>query len=199
MKKKICGLLMVIYSIFAFLPSSASAIKVKLRLDLPLGGSYSVNGLESFVSQGGFGLGLGVLIPYDQDMDIETGYEYSSVRFNNTSESYKGSYTSHFLKLGGSYFGLQITDSYRLLTGATFDLPLAGQAEVTRKSDQESQSSSDFGGWGIYANAGITNGNMDYYLFYDQRKRSYGLTPPGKSEKLSWTTSQYGLGVGFTF
>ena len=199
MKKKICGLLMVIYSIFAFLPSSASAIKVKLRLDLPLGGSYSVNGLDSFVSQGGFGLGLGVLIPYDQDMDIETGYEYSSVRFSNTSESYEGSYTSHFLKLGVSYFGLQITDSYRLLTGATFDLPLAGQAEVTRKSDQESQSSGDFGGWGIYANAGITNGNMDYYLFYDQRKRSYGLTPPGKSEKLSWTTSQYGLGVGFTF
>ena len=40
---------------------------------------------------------------------------------------------------------------------------------------------------------------MDYYLFYDYRNRSYGLTPPGKSDKLSWTTSQYGLGIGFTF
>ena len=196
MKKKICCLLMVIYSIFAILPSSASAIKIKLRLDLPFDRSHSISGMDSF---GGFGLGLGVLIPYDQDMDIETGYEYSSVRFSNTSESYEGSYTSHFLKLGVSYFGLQITDSYHLLTGATFDLPLAGQAGVTQKSPPGSKSSGDFGGWGIYTNAGITNGNMDYYLFYDQRKRSYGLTPPGKNEKLSWTTSQYGLGLGFTF
>ncbi|MGB1694205.1 MAG: hypothetical protein ACPHKR_09185, partial [bacterium] len=172
--------------------------KVKLRLNLiKLGGSDSVAGLDNIKNQGAFGIGLGVLIPYDQDMDIETGYEYSNVRFSDTEENYKGSYTSHFLKAGISYFGIQVTDSYRLLTGATFDLPLAGQAEVTRESD--SKSSEDFGGWGIYANAGITNGNMDYYLFYDYRNRSYGLTPPGKSDKLSWTTSQYGLGIGLTF
>ena len=70
-------------------------------------------------------------------MDIETGYEYSNVRFSDTEENYKGSYTSHFLKAGISYFGIQVTDSYRLLTGATFDLPLAGKAEVTRKSDSK--------------------------------------------------------------
>ena len=190
---------MMLVLILAVLPTSASAIKVKLRLDLPFGGSYSIQGLDGFETQGGFGIGLGVLIPYDQDMDIETGYEYSNVRFSDTEENYKGSYTSHFLKAGISYFGIQVTDSYRLLTGATFDLPLAGQAEVTRKSDSQSKSSGDFGGWGIYANAGITNGNMDYYLFYDYRNRSYGLTPPGKSNKLSWTTSQYGLGIGLTF
>lgn len=198
MKKKIYYLMMI-FGILTFLPTSALAIKIKLRLDLPLGGSYSVSGLDSFENKGGFGLGLGVLIPYDQDMDIETGYEYNNARFSNSSESYKGSYTSHFLKLGISYSGLPITDSYRLLTGATFDLPLAGNAEVTRNSDQKSTSTGNFGGWGIYANAGITNGNMDYYLFYDQRKRSYGLSPPGKNEKLSWTTSLYGLGISFTF
>ena len=191
---------MIILMLLSLYPTTVSAIKVKLRLNLlKLGGSDSVAGLDNIKNQGAIGIGLGVLIPYDQDMDIETGYEYNNVLFSDTDENYKGSYTSHFLKAGISYFGIQVTDSYRLLTGATFDLPLAGQAEVTRKSDSQSKSSGDFGGWGIYANAGITNGNMDYYLFYDYRNRSYGLTPPGKSDKLSWTTSQYGLGIGLTF
>ena len=57
--------------ILAVLPTSASAIKVKLRLDLPFGGSYSIQGLDSFETQGGFGIGLGVLIPYDQDMALK--------------------------------------------------------------------------------------------------------------------------------
>ena len=98
MKIKIQKRLMMLVLIFAVLPTSASAIKVKLRMDLPFGGSYSIQGLNSFETQGGFGIGLGVLIPYDQDMDIETGYEYSNVRFSDTEENYKGSYTSHFLK-----------------------------------------------------------------------------------------------------
>ena len=96
-----------------------------------------LSGLDSFETEGGFGLGLGVLIPYDLDMDIETGYEYNNARFSDISESYKGSYTSHFLKLGISYSGLSIIKSYHLLTGATFDLPLAGSAKVTRNSDSK--------------------------------------------------------------
>ena len=54
---------MMLVLILAVLPTSASAIKVKLRLDLPFGGSYSIQGLDSFETQGGFGIGLGVLIP----------------------------------------------------------------------------------------------------------------------------------------
>ena len=86
--------------------------------------------------------------------------QYSNVRFSDTDENYKGSYTSHFLKAGISYFGIQVTDSYRLLTGATFDLPLAGQAEVTRKSDSQSKSSGDFGGWASGAEPSEAGGKI---------------------------------------
>ena len=41
MKKKICYLTMIL-GFLAFLPTNAWGIKVKLRLDLPLGGSYAV-------------------------------------------------------------------------------------------------------------------------------------------------------------
>ena len=63
MKNKIQKQLMMLVLILAVLPTSASAIKVKLRLDLPFGGSYTIKGLDSFETQGGFGIGLGVLIP----------------------------------------------------------------------------------------------------------------------------------------
>ena len=48
MKNKIKKRLMMLVLILYFLPTSASAIKVKLRLDLPFGGSYSIQGLDSF-------------------------------------------------------------------------------------------------------------------------------------------------------
>lgn len=200
MAKKIGNRILFILITLAFLiPSSAWAIKVKLRIDLPLGGSYSIKGLNSFVPQGGFGLGLGVIIPYEQDIDIETGYEYRNSSFTNSPSTYKGKYTSHFVKLGASYSGLGITDTYNLIFSGTLDLPLAGSAEVTRKSDDTKASSSDFGGWGFYGTAGVTDGRKDFYAFYQQRSLSYGLTPPGKSEKLKWTTAGYGLGFGYTF
>ena len=194
------GLLLLITLTF-LIPSSAWALKVKLRIDLPLGGSYSITGLNSFVPYGGFGLGLGVVIPYEQDIDIETGYEYKSRSFtgSTSTSTYKGKYTSHFVQIGASYSGIGITDSYKLIFSGTVDLPLAGSAEVTRRSDGSKTSSSSFGGLGFYGTAGVADGRVDYYTFYMQRSVSYGLTPPGENAKLKWTTAAYGLGVGYTF
>ena len=199
MKKMERATLLFLFSLIFLFPSNAWAIKVKLRLDFPLGRNHSISGLDSFVPQGGYGLGLGVLIPYDENIDIETGYDYTNSRFANSTGTYTGSYTSHFLKLGGSYTGFKITESYRLLSGATLDLPLAGQAEVTRKSNGNKNSSTSFSGWGFYANIGVTDGQMDIYAFYLQRNHSYGLTPSGENEKLNWTSSAYGLGLGYSF
>ena len=199
MKKMNRAILLFLFSLVFLFPSNAWAIKLKLRLDFALGRSHSISGLDSFVPQGGYGLGLGVFIPYDENMDIETGYDYTNSRFATSTGTYTGSYTSHFLKLGGSYSGFKITESYGLLAGATLDLPLMGQAEVTRKSNGNKNSSSSFGGWGYYANAGVTDGQMDIYAFYFKRTHSYGLTPSGKSEKLNWATSAYGLGLGYSF
>ena len=53
------GPLLLLITLTFLIPSSAWALKVKLRIDLPLGGSYSITGLNSFVPYGGFGLGLG--------------------------------------------------------------------------------------------------------------------------------------------
>ncbi|HBI29132.1 MAG TPA: hypothetical protein DDY54_05790, partial [Deltaproteobacteria bacterium] len=108
-------------------------------------------------------------------------------------------YTSHFVQIGASYSGIGITDSYKLIFSGTVDLPLAGSAEVTRRSDDSKTSSSSFGGLGFYGTAGVADGRVDYYTFYMQRSVSYGLTPPGKNAKLKWTTAAYGLGVGYTF
>lgn len=193
------GPLLLLITLTFLIPSSAWALKVKLRIDLPLGGSYSITGLDSFVPQGGFGLGLGVVIPYEQDIDIETGYEYKSSSFTDSTSTYKGKYTSHFVQIGASYSGIGITDSYKLIFSGTVDLPLAGSAEVTRSSDDSKISSSSFGGLGFYGTAGVTDGQMDFYTFYQQRSVSYGLTPPGENAKLKWTTAAYGLGVGYTF
>jgi hypothetical protein len=52
---------------------------------------------------------------------------------------------------------------------------------------------------GFYGTAGVTDGQMDFYTFYQKRSVSYGLTPPGKSTKLKWTTAAYGLGFGYSF
>jgi hypothetical protein len=194
----IFGTLLILITLTFLMSSSAWALKVKLRIDLPLGGSYSITGLDSFVPQGGFGLGLGVVIPYEQDIDIETGYEYKNHSFTS-AQSYKGKYTSHFVQVGASYSGIGITDSYKLILSGTVNLPLAGSAEVTRKGDGSKTSSSSFGGLGFYGTAGVTDGQMDFYTFYQQRSVSYGLTPPGKSAKLKWTTAAYGLGFGYTF
>lgn len=194
----IFGTLLILITLTFLMSSSAWALKVKLRIDLPLGGSYSITGLDSFVPQGGFGLGLGVVIPYEQDIDIETGYEYKSHSFTS-AQSYKGKYTSHFVQVGASYSGIGITDSYKLILSGTVDLPLAGSAEVTRKNDGAKTSSSSFGGLGFYGTAGVTDGQMDFYTFYQKRSVSYGLTPPGKSTKLKWTTAAYGLGFGYSF
>ena len=195
------GPLLLLITLTFLIPSSAWALKVKLRIDLPLGGSYSITGLNSFVPYGGFGLGLGVVIPYEQDIDIETGYEYKSRSFtgSTSTSTYKGKYTSHFVQIGASYSGIGITDSYKLIFSGTVDLPLAGSAEVTRRSDGSKTSSSSFGGLGFYGTAGVADGRVDYYTFYMQRSVSYGLTPPGENAKLKWTTAAYGLGVGYTF
>ena len=199
MARKTATPLLLLITLTFLIPSSAWALKVKLRIDLPLGGSYSITGLDSFVPQGGFGLGLGVVIPYEQDIDIETGYEYKSSSFTDSTSTYKGEYTSHFVQIGASYSGIGITDSYKLIFSGTVDLPLAGSAEVTRRSDGSKTSSSSFGGLGFYGTAGVADGRVDYYTFYMQRSVSYGLTPPGKNAKLKWTTAAYGLGVGYTF
>ena len=45
------GLLLLLITLTFLIPSSAWALKVKLRIDLPLGGSYSITGLDSFVPQ----------------------------------------------------------------------------------------------------------------------------------------------------
>ncbi|MEC7417227.1 MAG: hypothetical protein VX420_03315 [SAR324 cluster bacterium] len=193
------GPLLLLITLTFLIPSSAWALKVKLRIDLPLGGSYSITGLNSFVPYGGFGLGLGVVIPYEQDIDIETGYEYKSRSFTDSTSTYEGKYTSHFVQIGASYSGIGITDSYKLIFSGTVDLPLAGSAEVTRRSDGSKTSSSSFGGLGFYGTAGVADGRVDYYTFYMQRSVSYGLTPPGENAKLKWTTAAYGLGVGYTF
>ncbi|MDE0908669.1 MAG: hypothetical protein OSB18_14990, partial [SAR324 cluster bacterium] len=159
------GPLFLLITLTFLIPSSAWALKVKLRIDLPLGGSYSITGLDSFVPQGGFGLGLGVVIPYEQDIDIETGYEYKSSSFTDSTSTYKGEYTSHFVQIGASYSGIGITDSYKLIFSGTVDLPLAGSAEVTRSSDGSKASSSSFGGLGFYGTAGVADGRVDYYTF----------------------------------
>ena len=140
-----------------------------------------------------------MVIPYEEDIDIEPGYEYKNRRFTTSTQSHKGEYTSHFVQVGASYSGIGITDSYKLILSGTVDLPLAGSAEVTRKSDGTKTSSSSLGGLGFYGTAGVTDGQMDFYTFYQQRSVSYGLTPPGKSAKLKWTTAAYGLGLGYTF
>ena len=183
----------------ALLPSNAWAIQVKLRINWPLGGSYSVKGLDSLVQLGGFGLGLAIVLPIEQDVALETGYEYNNGSFTNSTLTYQGNYTAHIVKIGASYSGVEITDTYNLIVGGTLDLPLSGQAEVTRKSDSEKASSSSFGGIGFFGNVGVSDGQWDMFTFYRQRTLSYGLTPPGKSEKLKWTTAAYGLGVGYTF
>ena len=192
--------LILLFSLFLLFPSSSLAIKVKLRMDiLPLGASRSIQGLDSINNTEVFGLGLGLLFPISRDIDIDTGYEYNSVRFTDVLEKYKGSYSSNYLQIGGSYTGFQVSETYNLIVGSTLDLPVSGRAEVIRQSDGSMASSSTIGGWGIYANGGLTDGEWDFYLFFRQRTQSYGLTPPGQDEQLKWTTTVYGIGLGYTF
>ena len=192
--------LILLFFLLLLLPSSSLAVKVKLRMDiLPLGASRTIQGLDSINSTGGFGLGLGLLFPFSRDIYFDTGYEYNNVSFTDALENYKGSYSSHYLQIGGSYTAFQVTETYSLIVGSTLDLPISGSAEVTRQSDGSKASSSSLGGWGIYTNGGLTDGEWDFYLFFRQRTQSYGLIPPGQDEKLKWTTTVYGLGLGYTF
>ena len=91
------------------------------------------------------------------------------------------------------------TDNYKLITGATLEIPVYGNAEVVQKKNNSKSTSNSLRGWGIYTSLGATDEEWDLFLYYSQRTLSFDLIPSGKNQKLKFSNYEYGLGVGYTF
>jgi len=184
------------------LTTEAWAVRAKIRFLFPVSTKSVTDGFEdSEVKTSEFVLAF--LMPISRDTQLDLGYSYFNARIEDpadSSEGYKGVFRAHLLELGAGYTGLELTRNISLLFEASVRIPVSGQAQVI--GDQDSSEASSISGMGYFFGPGISYGNIEIILFYQQRNLSFEdltVLRNGKRQDVALHTTEYGLGLGYTF
>ena len=182
--------------------TQAWAVRAKIRFLFPISTKNVTDGFgDSKLKTSEFVLSF--LMPISRDTQLDLGYSYFNARIEDpadSSEGYKGVFRAHFLELGAGYTGFELTRNISLLFEASVRIPVSGQAEV--KGNEDSSEASSISGMGYFVGQGITYGNMEVLLFYQRKNLSFEdltVLRDGKRQDVALHSTEYGLGLGYTF
>ena len=182
--------------------TQAWAVRAKIRFLFPVSTKSVTDGFEdSELKTSEFVLAF--LMPISRNTQLDLGYSYFNARIEDpadSSEGYKGFFRAHLLELGAGYTGFELTRNISLLFEASVRIPVSGQAEV--KGNQDSSEASSISGMGYFFGPGIAYGNMEVLLFYQRRNLSFDdltVLRNGKHQDVALHSTEYGIGLGYTF
>jgi len=185
-----------------FFATQLWAVKAKIRFLFPVSTKHVADGFENAELRTSEFV-LAFLIPVSRNTQLDLGYSYFNARIEDpasSSEAYKGFFRAHLMELGAGYSGFELNRNISLLFDASVRIPVSGQAEV--KGNQESTEATSISGMGYFFGPGIAYGKMEIILFYQRRNLSFEdltVLRNGKRQDVALHSTEYGLGLGYTF
>tara|TARA_B100000579_G_scaffold435382_1_gene458488 strand:- start:1515 stop:2126 length:612 start_codon:yes stop_codon:yes gene_type:complete len=178
------------------------AVRAKIRFLFPVSTQSVTDGFEdTAINTSEFVLSF--VMPISRKTQLDFGYSYFNARIedtNTSSESYSGVFRAHLLEIGAGYNGIELTRNISMLIEASTRFPVSGQAEVNGiPGSSEAESIS---GMGYFIGSGIVYGNIDLLLFYQQRDLAFDeltVIRDGESEDVALHSTEFGIGIGYTF
>ena len=178
------------------------AVRAKIRFLFPITIESVTDGFEDTnINTSEFVLSF--LMPVSRSTQLDFGYSYFNARIEDTvtsSEAYTGVFRAHLLELGAGYTGVELTRTISMLIEASTRFPVSGQAEVN--GNPGSSEAKSISGMGYFLGSGIAYGNIDLLLFYQQRDLTFDeltVLRDGVSKDVALHSTEYGIGIGYTF
>ena len=184
------------------LATEALAVTAKIRFLFPVSIESTTDGFEDTpINTSEFVLSF--VMPVSRNTQLDFGYSYFNARIEDaetSSEAYSGVFRAHLLEIGAGYTGIELTRTISMLIEASTRFPVSGQAEVN--GTPGSSEAESISGMGYFLGSGIAYGNIDLLLFYQQRDLTFDeltVLRDGVSKDVALHSTEYGIGIGYTF
>ena len=178
------------------------AVKAKIRFLFPVSMKSVTDGFEGTkINSSEFVLSF--VMPVSRNTQLDFGYSYFNARIEDpdtSSEAYSGVFRAHLLEIGAGYTGIELTRSISMLIEASTRFPVSGQAEVS--GTPGSSEAESISGMGYFLGSGIAYGNIDVLLFFQRRDLTFDeltVLRDGISKDVALHSTEYGIGIGYTF
>ena len=178
------------------------AVTAKIRFLFPISIESVTDGFEDTqINTSEFVLSF--VMPVSRNTQLDFGYSYFNARIEDSitsSESYTGVFRAHLLEIGAGYTGIDLTRTISMLFEASTRFPISGQAEVN--GTPGSSEAESISGMGYFLGSGISYGKIDLLLFYQQRDLTFDeltVLRDGVSKDVALHSTEYGIGIGYTF
>ena len=178
------------------------AVTAKIRFLFPISIESVTDGFEDTqINTSEFVLAF--VMPVSRNTQLDFGYSYFNARIEDSatsSESYTGVFRAHLLEIGAGYTGIDLTRTISMLIEASTRFPISGQAEVN--GTPGSSEAESISGMGYFLGSGISYGKIDLLLFYQQRDLTFDeltVLRDGVSKDVALHSTEYGIGIGYTF
>ena len=178
------------------------AVTAKIRFLFPISIESVTDGFEDTqINTSEFVLSF--VMPVSRNTQLDFGYSYFNARIEDSvtsSESYTGVFRAHLLEIGAGYTGFDLTRTISMLIEASTRFPISGQAEVN--GTPGSSEAESISGMGYFFGSGISYGKIDLLLFYQQRDLTFDeltVLRDGVSKDVALHSTEYGIGIGYTF
>ena len=178
------------------------AVTAKIRFLFPVSIESVTDGFEDTqINTSEFVLSF--VMPVSRNTQLDFGYSYFNARIEDSvtsSESYTGVFRAHLLEIGAGYTGIDLTRTISMLIEASTRFPISGQAEVN--GTPGSSEAESISGMGYFLGSGISYGKIDLLLFYQQRDLTFDeltVLRDGVSKDVALHSTEYGIGIGYTF
>ena len=177
-----------------FFSTQVLAVRAKIRFLFPLSSENVTDGFDdSSLKTSEFIIAF--LMSISQHTHLDLGYSYFNARIEDTetsSEAYSGVFRAHLLEIGAGYTGIELTRTISLLIEASTRFPFSGQAEVN--GTPGSSEADSISGMGYFLGSGISYGNIDLLLFFQQRDLTFDkltVLRDGLSKDVALHASEY--------
>ena len=178
------------------------AVTAKIRFLFPVSIESVTDGFEDTqINTSEFVLSF--VMPVSRNTQLDFGYSYFNARIEDSvtsSDSYTGVFRAHLLEIGAGYTGSDLTRTVSMLIEASTRFPISGQAEVN--GTPGSSEAESISGMGYFLGSGISYGKIDLLLFYQQRDLTFDeltVLRDGVSKDVALHSTEYGIGIGYTF
>ena len=178
------------------------AVRAKIRFLFPVSMQSVTDGFEDTeINTSEFVLSF--IMPVSRNTQLDFGYSYFNARIEDTdtsSEAYTGVFRAHLLEIGASYTGIELNRTISMLIEASTRFPVSGQAKVN--GIPGSSEAKSISGMGYFLGSGIAYGNIDLLLFFQQRDLTFDeltVLRDGVSKDVALHSTEYGIGIGYTF
>ena len=178
------------------------AVTAKIRFLFPISIESVTDGFEDTqINTSEFVLSF--VMPVSRNTQLDFGYSYFNARIEDSvtsSDSYTGVFRAHLLEIGADYTGIDLTRTISMLIEASARFPISGQAEVN--GTPGSSEAESISGMGYFLGSGISYGKIDLLLFYQQRDLTFDeltVLRGGVSKDVALHSTEYGIGIGYTF